>query len=107
MAEELKDSEIHIKELTNNTVLQRVTKVIKINAEVFGYSTIEKNMLSFTLSRKDIANFAGTTYETVIRTLNTLEKMGVIKTNKKNLYILNSKELHKIIEQKNVKQPAD
>lgn len=100
MAEELKDSEIHIKELTNNTVLQRVAKVIKINAEVFGYSIVEKNLLSFTLSRKDIANFAGTTYETVIRTLSTLEKMRVIKTNKKNIYILNSKELRKIIEQK-------
>lgn len=103
MAEELKDSETHIKELTSNSVLQRVAKVLKINAEVFGYSIIEKNMLSYSLSRKDIANFAGTTYESVIRSLNTLEKMKIIRTSKKNIYILNSKMLDKVIEQKTEK----
>jgi CRP-like cAMP-binding protein len=77
--------------------------VLKINAGVFGYSVVEKNMLSYTLSRKDIANFAGTTYESVIRSLNTLEKMKVIRTNKKNIYILNNKLLDKIIEQKTEK----
>lgn len=45
-------------------------------------------------TRKEIAEWAGTTTETVIRTLAVFEKEGIISQNYKNFTILNESKLH-------------
>lgn len=47
-------------------------------------------------TRKEIAEWAGTTTETVIRTLSLFEKEGLISQNYKNFKILDFKEINKI-----------
>lgn len=96
MSEELKASEQHINDLTTMNVLQRIAKVLLINARIFGFSRNDKQVLSYTLSRKDLANFAGTTYESVIRCITLLEKYHILKSEKKNIRLLNQKKLENI-----------
>ena len=55
----------------------------------FGFENNDENNLKFTLSRKDIASLAGTTYETVIRGLSELDKQKHIKLEGKSIRILN------------------
>ena len=55
----------------------------------FGFENNDENNLKFTLSRKDIAGLAGTTYETVIRSLSELDKQKHIKLEGKSIKILN------------------
>ncbi len=50
------------------------------------YAHVEST--TFTISRTDLASFAGTSYETVIRTLKEMEEEGLIKTQGKQVQIL-------------------
>jgi CRP-like cAMP-binding protein len=93
MADELKRSEGQRKDLMNMTVLQRVAKAIKNNAESFGYSKDEPNLLSYTVSRKDISSFANTTYESTVRSLSDLQTEGIISIEGKKLRILDIDKL--------------
>lgn len=97
-AEELKRSEYHIKVLSNLPVLHRVAYALKMNMESFGFCTTpkEKNILSFTLSRKDIASLAITTYESVIRSLAILEDQKIITLEGKRIRILSANKLVKM-----------
>lgn len=56
--------------------------------DAFGFDIADKKRLRYTLARKDIANIAGTTYETVIRVLSELDKQGVIELDGKSIKIL-------------------
>ena len=96
-AEELRQSEKQIKNLNNMSLYQRIAKALKMNAEAFGFDTKDKKKLAYTLSRKDISNLAGTTYESVIRSLSDLEKDKCIELIGKEIRILNYKKLLVII----------
>jgi CRP/FNR family transcriptional regulator len=93
MAEELKRSERQRKDLLNMTVKQRVAKAIKINMESFGFSKEEPNLLSYTISRKDISSLANTTYESTVRSLSEMQSEGVLKIEGKKLRILDVEKL--------------
>jgi CRP/FNR family transcriptional regulator len=93
MAEELKRSERQRKDLLNMTVKQRVAKAIKINMESFGFSKEEPNLLSYTISRKDIRSLANTTYESTVRSLSEMQSEGVLKIEGKKLRILDVEKL--------------
>ena len=88
-ADELRKSESHI---NIYPVKNLVAKALLDNYEAFGFKEKSKE-LEFTLSRKDIANMAGTTYETVVRTLADLNRNEVIKIDGKSIHILNLKKL--------------
>jgi len=72
-----------------------VASTLLTNCNVFG---LEKgsNRLSYTLSRKDIASMAGTTYESVVRSLAELQKEGTIKIDGKSTHIINKEKLERI-----------
>lgn len=78
-------------------VMQRVAKTIRLNMDTFGFDEKDKRKLAFTLSRKDIASMAGTTYESVIRTLAELEEQGIIQLVGKEIRVLRKRELEKLM----------
>lgn len=92
-AEELRESESKIKKYPVKSLIARA---IRDNYKVFGFEKEGSTKLSYTLSRKDIASMAGTTYETVVRTLAELNKAGVIKIDGKSIHILNCEALSKL-----------
>jgi len=53
----------------------------------------DASLLSFTITRKDIASIANTTYESVIRSLSDLQSEGIVKIEGKKLRILDKKKL--------------
>ncbi len=88
-AEELRISEEKKLQLT---VLHRIAKSIWMNYATFGLEE-GSDLLSYTISRKDFATHAGTTYESVIRTLADLAKRGVIQLKGKRIEILDLEAL--------------
>lgn len=90
-AEELRKSEAKIK---HYPVKILVARAIFDNYKVFGFEEkMNSTKLSYTLSRKDLASKAGTTYETVIRSLADFAKNGIIKLDGKSIHILDLEKL--------------
>jgi CRP/FNR family transcriptional regulator len=83
-AEELRKSEAKIK---HYPVKILVARALFENYKTFGFESENSTKLSYTLSRKDIASKAGTTYETVVRTLADFTKKGIIKLEGKSIHI--------------------
>jgi len=92
-AEELRRSEAKIK---HYPVKNLIARSIYDNFKAFGFEENSSTKLSYTLSRKDIASKAGTTYETVIRTIAELNKDNIIKIDGKAIHILDMKKLKEI-----------
>lgn len=95
MTEELQAAEARMISLLVLSPKFRIAKILLECIDVFGYGLVSSRKLSYTPSRKDLANFAGTTYETVIRTLSYFEKKGIIKLAGKEIIILNEARLKK------------
>ncbi len=89
LAEELRASE---ENQLMMPVLNRVARTLMMNYRSFGFDE-NSNRLSFTISRKDIATHASTTYESVIRTLADLAKRKVIALEGKAIAILDLERL--------------
>lgn len=94
--EELREAEERMDSLLNFDPKKRVAMVLIKLIDCFGYASKNSNLLSFTLSRADIANMVGTTYETVIRTLAHFEKINLIELVGKEIAIKNSSKLTKL-----------
>lgn len=76
-------------------VAQRVAITILLNLEAFGYEEGSK-FLSYSISRKDIASHAGTTYESVVRTLAGFSKNGIVLLDGKRVGIEDLSKLKEI-----------
>ncbi len=96
LLDELRESERRIDNMMRVDVKHRIASVLIELADSFGYDIEDPKKLSYTLSRKDLANMAGTTYETVIRTLFYLQEKKLIKLAGKSIYITNTKALKKL-----------
>jgi CRP-like cAMP-binding protein len=92
-AEELRQSEAII---NHYPVKNLVAKALHDNYRVFGFESEKSTKLSYTLTRKDIASLAGTTYETVVRTLAEFNKKNIINIDGKTIHILDLIELENI-----------
>jgi CRP/FNR family transcriptional regulator len=97
MAEELRRSEEQVKNLMNMTVLQRVAKALRATADCFGFDPDDADLLAFTPSRQDLADYAGATYESTIRAVTELQKKKVIKTVGREIRIVNGKKLEALL----------
>jgi CRP-like cAMP-binding protein len=102
--EELREAEERMDSLLNFDPKKRVALVLLKLIDCFGYANKNSNLLSFTLSRADIANMIGTTYETVIRTLANLEKLNLIELIGKEIAIKNISKLKEIANDKKVRK---
>jgi len=92
-ADQLKASETRMKLQSIMTAFEKVAFALLTIVDSFGFDKTDTTLLCFTPSRKDISNLAGTTYETVIRSLSELEKNNIIGLEGKSIRILNIAEL--------------
>lgn len=94
-AEELRASERLAKRMP---VKNLVASVLNQCYNSFGFAEGSKTLLSYTLSRKDIASKAGTTYESVVRSMSDLARDGVIELDGKLVHIINLEALKELSE---------
>lgn len=97
MAEELRRLEERMKNMVQLEVKERIACIILTLIDSFGYDINEPGKLSYSLSRKDFSSIAGTTYETVVRSLIHLHKMKLIRLDGKEIYIPNEKKLKEFV----------
>ena len=97
-ADELNKSENNIRKIAQMNVRERVIDTLLYIHRKFGQSN---GIIDADLSRRDIADFAGTTEEQVIRVISSLKKELLIKTVGKKIGLLNiGKMQSEIIEHK-------
>jgi CRP/FNR family transcriptional regulator, anaerobic regulatory protein len=95
-AEELFRSETKVRKFAHMTVREKVIDALLYFNRKFG---LKNGFLNIGLSRKDIADFAGTTEEQVIRILSALKKENLITTVGKKIGISNPEHLKKEIDE--------
>ncbi len=97
-AEELNKSENNVKKIAQMNVRERVIDTLLYLLKKFGQTN---NLIDINLSRKEIADFAGTTDEQVTRIFSSLKKEGLIKMVGKKISLLQIDKLQReIIEHK-------
>lgn len=85
LADDVKEAEIKWLNQINKSAPARIAEALLF---------LDEHFHSVQWTRKEIAEWAGTTPETVIRTLSTLESEGLIQKNVKNFAILNRAALN-------------
>lgn len=93
-ASELKESEKNMRNLAHMPVKGRVAHALLTLSDRFG--TKINGCIDFTLSRQDLASYAGTTYETTFRILNELAREDIIKLQSKDIMILSKASLQEL-----------
>ncbi|WP_163714459.1 Crp/Fnr family transcriptional regulator [Mangrovibacterium lignilyticum] len=93
-AEELHRSETKVRMFAHMTVREKVIDALMYINRKFGQ---KKSYINLALSRKEIADFAGTTEEQVIRVLSTLKKEGLILLSGKKIGVPDTDLLKKEI----------
>ncbi len=97
-ANELNRSESKVKKISQMTVRERVIDTLLYINRKFGTTDGYLNLL---LTRKEYADYAGTTEEQVIRTLSSLKKEGLIGVRVKQISIIDLEGLKSEISQHN------
>ena len=90
-ADELQESERKMRNLAHMQVKGRIAQALLALKDKFGVTP--EGALDVTLSRQDLAFFAGTTYETVFRIINELAQDQIIVLDGKNIAIADAKKL--------------
>jgi len=90
-ANELQESEKKMRNLAHMPVKGRIAQALLTLKEKFGTTT--EGFINITLSRQDLASYAGTTYETVFRIMNEFIDNGIISISNKNISITNTEKL--------------
>ncbi|WP_152286781.1 Crp/Fnr family transcriptional regulator [Flavicella marina] len=89
-ADELSESETRVRKLAQMTVKERVIDSLLYIDKKFGSTD---GLFNVSLSRKDYAEYSGTTEEQVIRILSTLKKQNLINAKGRKLGIKNFEAL--------------
>jgi CRP-like cAMP-binding protein len=91
----IQETENKLTELAYKPVLGRIAEAL---LSFKSYQTEEEKELVpvFEINRKDLASMTGTVKETVIRSINSLKKEGVLATNGSKIIILNEDKLAEI-----------
>jgi CRP-like cAMP-binding protein len=97
-AEELNKSETKVKKFAQMTVREKVIDAFLYIRRKFGQPG---DFFDIQLSRKDIAGFAGTTEEQVIRVISSLKKENLLRAQGKKLGIVDLDLLKKEISEHN------
>lgn len=86
LSHDLRIAEQHLVNIAQKTVKERIAEAMLLMYNTFGF-TQDGKTLDVSLSRSEIADIAGTTPETAIRTLSQLNKEGIIKLVGKSIQI--------------------
>ncbi len=97
-SKELNRSESKVRKFAQMSVREKVIDAILYINRKFG---VENGWLGLQLSRREIADFAGTTDEQVIRVISSLKKDALIKTENRKIGILDIEALKKEISEHN------
>lgn len=97
LADELQESHRGMRNLAHMSVKARVAQSLVSLKSRFG--TRKDGAIAVTVSRQDMASFAGTTYETLFKMLNELTVEGCIRLDGRNMTILDEDKLRAIIQQ--------
>jgi CRP-like cAMP-binding protein len=97
-ANELNRSENKVKSISQMTVRERVIDMLLYIQRKFGDL---RGFLNLPLSRKEYADYAGTTEEQVIRIFSSLKKEGLISAKGKKIGIINTQSLKNEISEHN------
>ena len=90
-ATELKESERNMRNLAHMPVKGRIAQALLTLDEKFGKT--ENGFLNISISRQDLASFAGTTYETAFRIVTELTNEGLIQIVDKKIILLDKARL--------------
>lgn len=94
-ANELQEAEKGMRNMVHMDVKSRIADSLLKIAALFGSN--EQGEINSTLTRQDIASYAGTTYETLFKLTNELVAEKVIAVAGKNIQILNEMKLRSMI----------
>lgn len=90
-ADELQESERKMRNLAHMQVKGRIAQALLALRDKFGVTA--EGFIDVSLSRQDLASFAGTTYETVFRIINEFTEEQLILTEGKHIAILEGDRL--------------
>lgn len=90
-ADELQESERKMRNLAHMQVKGRIAQALLALQEKFGVTT--EGYIDISLSRQDLAFFAGTTYETVFRIMNEFASDQLVALDARNITILDAEKL--------------
>ena len=94
-ANELQQAERRIGNLVHLDVKSRVAETLLMLKRDFGEN--EDGFINITLTKQDLASYAGTTYETFFRMITELAKEKIVRLAGKDIAILKEKKLEKLI----------
>ena len=97
LADELQESHRGMRNLAHMSVRARVAQALLSLQDQFGRR--DDGSIGITVSRQDLASFAGTTYETLFKILNELTVGGSVRLDGKNIFLLAEEKLGAIIQQ--------
>lgn len=97
ITEEMRRMDQHLRDLVNLEVPDRVAKVLLQCRRTFGMDAEDPKKLAFTLTRKDMASMADTSYESVVRALAYFEERGLIERVGKEVRLRKVKALEKLV----------
>jgi len=95
LSKDLRLAESQSMSIAQRTVKERLANVLLSKKGILEEKE-GKELMSFTISRKDLADLIGCAPETIIRMLSQLKKEGVIALNKREIEILDQNKLYKI-----------
>ncbi len=97
LSEELRNTEKRTIKLTQKHMRSRLAETILELSEIYGYSKKEKRLINIEMKRKELANLSNMTTANAIRTLSAFVKEGVVRTQRRKIWILDVKKLNKIL----------
>jgi len=95
----LREAQEMIKSMAVERVERRIARILLKLAATTGSSSEEGIVIELPLTRQDIAEMAGTTVETAIRTMSKFRKKGLVQTKRGRVTILEPHQLVKIAEE--------
>jgi CRP-like cAMP-binding protein len=94
-ANELQYAEKRMGNLAHMEVKGRVAETLLMLKREFGQNL--EGFINITLTKQDLASYAGTTYETFFRMINELEKEKIVRFSGKDIAILKEPKLQELI----------
>ena len=95
----LREAQEMIKSMAVDRVERRIARILLKLAATTGSSNEEGIAIEMPLTRQDIAEMAGTTVETAIRTVSKFRKKGLVQTKQGRVVILDPHQLVRIAEE--------
>jgi CRP/FNR family transcriptional regulator len=99
LGRQLREAQDMIKSMAIERVERRIARILLKLAATTGSSSEDDIVIELPLTRQDIAEMAGTTVETAIRTMSKFRKQGLVRTKRGQVIILEPHQLVKIAEE--------